>query len=149
MEPSARNGVAIAVSRRPKGATGWLMGSGYRSGQTTAAMNSTVRAAPEAVFAIPARETEGARSVSNLGKHVTPLGGSAMKIIDQHLIRHARLDAVSAMLAYIGALFLLVFAISSHSVAAMATLTPLAAMVMLGTSALVLELVRVSPQVSR
>ena len=70
-----------------------------------------------------------------------------MRNIDQHLIRHARLDAVSAMLAYIGALFLLVYAISSHSVAAMATLTPLSAMVMLGTSAVVLELVRVSPQV--
>lgn len=70
-----------------------------------------------------------------------------MRIIDQHLIRHARLDAVSAMLAYIGAMFLLVYAISSRSVAAMVTLTPLSAVVMLGTSALVLELVRVSPQV--
>ena len=70
-----------------------------------------------------------------------------MTVIDRHLIRHARLDAVSALFAYICALFLLVFAIQTHSIPAMATLTPLAALVMLGTTALVLELVRVSPHV--
>lgn len=69
-----------------------------------------------------------------------------MRIIDQHLIRHARLDAVTAVFAYIAALFALVYAMSSHSVAAVVILTPLAAVVMLGTSAVVLELVRVSPQ---
>lgn len=69
-----------------------------------------------------------------------------MRIIDQHLIRHARLDAVTAVFAYIAALFALVYAMTSHSVAAVAILTPLAAVVMLGTSAVVLELVRVSPQ---
>lgn len=69
-----------------------------------------------------------------------------MRIIDQHLIRHARLDAVTAVFAYIAALFALTYAMGSHSVAAVAILTPLAAMVMLGTSAVVLELVRVSPQ---
>lgn len=70
-----------------------------------------------------------------------------MSSIDQHLIRHARLDAISAVFAYIGGLFLLVYAIQSHSPAVLAMLTPLAALVMLGTSALVLELVRVSPHV--
>lgn len=70
-----------------------------------------------------------------------------MTVIDRHLIRHARLDATSAVFAYIGALFMLVFAVQSHSATALALLTPLAALVMLGTSALVLELVRVSPQV--
>lgn len=72
-----------------------------------------------------------------------------MSTIDRHLIRHARLDAASAVFAYIGALFVLVFAIRSHSAAELAVLTPLAALVMLGTSALVLELVRVSPQIER
>lgn len=71
-----------------------------------------------------------------------------MSLIDRHLIRHARLDAASAVFAYIGALFLLVFAIQSRSPATLAVLTPLAALVMLGTSALVLELVRVSPHVN-
>ena len=70
-----------------------------------------------------------------------------MTMIDQHLVHHARLDAVSAVAAYIGALFLLVFAIGSHSVTTLAILTPVAALVMLGTSALVLELVRVAPRV--
>lgn len=70
-----------------------------------------------------------------------------MTTIDRHLIRHARLDATSAVFAYIGALFLLVFAIQSHSTAVLAALTPLAAVIMLGTSALALELVRVAPQV--
>jgi len=72
-----------------------------------------------------------------------------MTTIDRHLIRHARIDAVSAVFAYIGALFLLVFAIQTHSPTTMAMLTPLAALVMLGTSALVLELVRVAPHVEK
>lgn len=70
-----------------------------------------------------------------------------MTMIDQHLIRHARLDAISAVFGYIGALFLLVFAMGSGSVAVMAALTPVAALIMLGTTALVLELVRVAPHV--
>jgi hypothetical protein len=70
-----------------------------------------------------------------------------MSTIDRHLIRHARLDAVSAVIAYIGALFMLVFAIESHSATALGVLTPLSALVMLGATALVLELVRVSPLV--
>ncbi|MGN6160603.1 MAG: hypothetical protein ACTHOG_02760 [Marmoricola sp.] len=72
-----------------------------------------------------------------------------MSSIDRHLIHHARLDAVSAIFAYIGALFMLVFAIQSHSAGTLAVLTPLAALVMLGTSALVLELVRVAPHIER
>lgn len=70
-----------------------------------------------------------------------------MTKIDTHLIHHARLDAVSAVVAYIGALFLLVFAVGSGSAAALAVLTPVAALIMLGTTALVLELVRVAPRV--
>ncbi|MGN6723540.1 MAG: hypothetical protein ACTHJM_13095 [Marmoricola sp.] len=72
-----------------------------------------------------------------------------MTAIDRHLIRHARLDATSAVFAYIGGLFVLVFAVQSHSATTLALLTPFAALVMLGTSALVLELVRVSPQVEK
>lgn len=70
-----------------------------------------------------------------------------MTKIDRHLIRHARLDAVTAVVAYIGALFLLVFGFGSGSVALLAVLTPVAAIVMLGATALVLELVRVAPHV--
>ena len=68
-----------------------------------------------------------------------------MTRIDKHLTVHARLDGVAAMAAYIVALFMPVYAIGSQSVATMATLNPLSAMVMLGASAVVLELVRVSP----
>lgn len=70
-----------------------------------------------------------------------------MTKIDSHLIHHARGDAVTALAAYIGAMFLLVFAIGSGNVVALVVLTPVAALLMLGTTALVLELVRVAPHV--
>jgi len=70
-----------------------------------------------------------------------------MTKIDRHLMCHARLDAASALLAYIGAFFLLAFAVASHSTVTLATMTPLAAVIMLTATALVLELVRVSPHI--
>lgn len=68
-----------------------------------------------------------------------------MSTIDQHLIHHTRLDAVTAVFAYIGAFFILVFAIQSRSTAELAVLTPASALIMMGATALVLELVRVAP----